>query len=135
MILKRWWQRIDVTYGALIDYMGPICLILEPPWEDNKPDLSCIPAGLYECVRVKSELIKRIFEGTRDETFEIRGVPDRELIRFHPGNTVKDTKGCPIVAKCLGKYDAVADLERSKIAFMELMETLKNLDKFTLHVE
>ncbi len=64
---------------------------LEHRWRDNKPNVSCIPAGTYKFVPHGWEpnspkKFKRVWR--------LEGVPGREAILIHAGNTVHDTQGC-----------------------------------------
>lgn len=74
------------------------CHVLENPWRDNEREISCIPLGQY--------ILGRRTEGGFDKRYrtkfprlhrgmiEVTGVPDRDHILFHIGNSVKDTQGC-----------------------------------------
>lgn len=120
--------------GERIAYW-PTC---EDDWRDNKPGVSAIPAGVYDCVRVKSPK----FGGT----FEVADVPGRSLIRLHWGNTEEAVEGCVLLGKRYGslivpdedrggiRTDKWAVLE-SKKAFEEFRAATAGLQRFTLSVE
>src|ERR1019366_923671 len=59
---------------------------LEPPWKNNQPKVSCIPAGVYEVVITLSPRFGRLMP-------HLLNVPNRTEIEFHYGNTVSDTEG------------------------------------------
>ena len=66
-----------------------ICFLLENPWYDNAPNISCIPAGIrYKC--------RKYYHERRGWVLRILNVPERTEIMVHPGNTLKDTLGCPL---------------------------------------
>lgn len=59
------------------------CATVELPWRDNKPMVSCIPAGIY------------VFKWRTDspahgECYEAVMVPDRLNIQIHPANLAGD---------------------------------------------
>lgn len=66
---------------------------LELPFLQNKPNISCIPAGEYECERYLSE--------TFGICFLVKDVPGRSEIVIHAGNFAAgddvDTRGCILV--------------------------------------
>lgn len=97
------------TFGVLIA-PGFRCRTLEPPWRDNRPNISCIPAGEYECAWHYSRKF--------GWCYIINKVPGRSHILIHPGNLGGDrskglrthTYGCILPGKYdgrLGKQKAV----------------------------
>ena len=136
LLLKRIAQTEDGTFGVLLMESGiPWMLTCERPWRENASNVSCIPAGIYECKLVDSP--------THGTVFEITGVPGRTNVLIHPGNTEIDTKGCPLLGRRFGVTQAVdpdtqhtemqpAVLE-SKDAFSEFMRVMDCL-KFTLKI-
>ena len=55
----------------------------------------------------------------------VNNVPGRDLVLFHPGNRVKDTLGCIVMAQYWGKLQgdrAVLNSGNTFKAFMEIME-------------
>jgi hypothetical protein len=77
------------TLGLL--YIGDefICYTLELPWKDNQRNISCIPAGAYEC---KEHTSPRF-----GDVFEVQNVPDRDNILIHVGNFISDIRGCIVL--------------------------------------
>jgi hypothetical protein len=67
----------------------------EEEQQDNKPNISCIPAGRYVCARAR-------YNKGGYETFEITGVPGRSKVLAHVGNTEEDTAGCILIGKGIG---------------------------------
>ena len=68
---------------------------LENPWMNNKPWISCIPAGDYA--------LKRKHSGKFGATWELFTVDGRTDILIHAGNTEKDTSGCILVGTASGR--------------------------------
>ena len=50
---------------------------VEPPWQDNQPDMSCIPEGLYRVRRDKTG---------KHRWWQVLEVPARHAIEIHPAN-------------------------------------------------
>lgn len=86
--------RSTVTYGILAKDLIPICLTLELPWINNKPEVSCVPAGVYRCLPHNS--------AAHPGTWELQNVPNRSDILIHTGNFAKDSKGCILVGQIFG---------------------------------
>jgi len=80
---------------------------IERPWKQNKREVSCIPEGDYEMVRVDSPKF-----GPR--MWEIAGVSDRDHILIHVANTASDILGC--VGLGMGLYGDLAGVANSRKA-------------------
>lgn len=69
------------------------CLTLELPWRDNRPNISCIPAGTYSAHRR---------HGSKGHRWYLENIEDRSGVMFHVGNWAgdksagfkSDTRGC-----------------------------------------
>lgn len=83
------------TNGQLEVAGALICSTIELPWRNNEKQVSCIPEGTYY-------LRKR--HSTRfNWHVEIRDVPNRKYVLFHPANdALKELKGCiaPVTQLC-----------------------------------
>jgi len=105
------------TFGALILSGQFFCVTLENPDIANKRNISSIPAQQYLCRKVQSP--------KWGETYEITNVPDRTHVLLHPGNIVKHTEGCIILAQYPGKLRenrAVLNSGNTYRSFMKRME-------------
>jgi len=118
------------TVGVFLIDGKVICFTLEDADKDNAPFFSRIPEGTYKCSKVESPRF--------GETFEILGVVGRDLIRFHWGNTHRDTEGCPLVGTEVGWFDnempPVRAILNSKKAFRKFMAKLQGEDEFQLTI-
>ena len=102
------------------------CLTIERPWLDNQPNVSCIPAGTYLCWRVQSSTFKK--------TFEVVDVPGRTHILLHPGNTMKQSKGCILPGSMFGELGGHLAVLSSRDAFAKLMAVMEDEDAFLLKI-
>lgn len=121
--LIRVGQSSRGTFGVLRYGQAPFAVTLERPWDDNKENISCIPAGRYRCRRVKSPKF--------GDTYEVCDVPGRSHVLFHRGNYVYDTQGCILVGEEFsGTWDRpfVASSERGFSEFMKLLQHTPEFD-------
>lgn len=110
------------TFGTLILPNSKILSTLEPQWMDNQANISCIPAGSYQCSITQSPRYGKVYE--------VKDVPNRSHILFHSGNWAKDTQGCILLGLA---QDGVRLFESRKAVaiFMQLM----NKQPFELEIK
>lgn len=115
-------------FGVLMEDNIPICATLEPPWADNRPDQSCIPVGIYKCLRYAS--------GRFGDTFLVKSAEEcsRFGILFHWGNFSSDTTGCILVGKTFDTMVGKPGITHSRKAFKEFMTHLHLQAEFQLHI-
>ena len=82
IILTRLESSDQGTFGTIrIDkemfYTG------ELPWRDNQNNISCIPAGIYECQLTMSYKFRK-------RLYVLMGVNNREGVRIHAANLMGD---------------------------------------------
>ncbi len=111
------------TFGILYT-KGFSCYTVEKPWDDNKPFISCIPAGEYKCDKYVSS--------KHGETYLVAGVEGRSYILFHKENTPSDVTGC--IALGRDRNRATTLIGDSTDAFREFMQHLRGDDSFDLEV-
>ena len=86
----RYYKNSSGTLSLVIaSWIPEVNYLLERPWKDNQPYISCIPANRYLVRWTHSLKFLRY-------TWQIMDVPNRSGIRIHPGNTFKDSLGCPL---------------------------------------
>lgn len=118
--------------GVLLVGGEPIIVTLELPWRDNEPKLSCIPTGVYTC---KRDTNRKTTGGLRiPVTYEVAGVPNRNGILFHVGNTTKDTHGCIITGSSFGYISDEPAVLDSKLAFNKWLNIMDDVPTFELTV-
>lgn len=118
--------------GFLIrDYVGPDCVMgalhidghtfytLEPPWLNNKRNISCIPSGVYEC-----EYMRRSSSGKYRQVYWLQDVFERSGILIHNGNLVNHTKGCLILGNRRGRIGGKKAVLSSRLAMRRLNHVL-----------
>lgn len=115
VILHRYDESNQGTFGYLL-FDGQFLHTGELPWNDNKPNASCIPTGIYN-VRVRvSPKYGRVYHVT--------GVNGRSYILFHHGNYCgskaegyrSHTAGCILLGVKRGKLSSQKALLSSRIA-------------------
>ena len=103
------------TPGDLFIDGRRFCATLEDVERATKiPGETAIPPGAYRVVLEMSAKFGR-------ELPEIKGVPGFSEVKFHRGNTVRDTAGCPLVG--MSRVGLV--LAASKIAEEQLVDRLR----------
>lgn len=124
MRLVRIAQSSDGTFGVLTKDNMPLCVTLEDPWNDNKKQISCIPAGAYTCIRHNG--------GKYQKVWEIVKVPNRSSILIHNGNTTDDTIGCVLVGRYFGKVNGKYGILQSVPVLNELRDLLPSTFKLEI---
>lgn len=116
MVVSRIHQP-DCTLGVM-NYKGFRCFTLELPWKNNQQDISCIPAGWYNC--------RKIVSGKHGKCIEICDVVGRTLVRIHPANYTRDLLGCIAVGASLVDLDrdGIMDTGTSKATMTKMMSAL-----------
>lgn len=114
------------TIGVLKIDKAVFCFTLEPKDLLNAVNESCIPTGQYVCRKVNSPKF--------GETFEVAGVPGRDKVLFHAGNTVKDTRGCILEGSEVGKLKGDRAVLNSGKTFQRFLEEMSNEDEAVLTV-
>lgn len=98
---------------------------VERPAGEKVPGETAIPTGTYLVVLEMSAKFHRLLP-------EIKDVPGFSEVKFHRGNTVRDTAGCPLVG--MSRVGLV--LAASKAAEEQLVERLRQAGgRATLVVE
>ena len=128
-LLKRIALTDKGTFGVLIDENNiPFCLTLERPWLNNQHDVSCIPAGTYNCVKG--------FHQIHGFVYQVMNVPNRDEILIHVGNTIDDTEGCILVGEAYGYNlkNGNPGVASSTPAFNLFMQKLSGQTQFSLRI-
>ena len=108
----------DRTIGRLT-YQGEDFWTVERPWLDNQRNISCIPEGVYDMIRVNSPKFG-------EDTWEIANVPSRTHILIHAGNMAANVEGCVAIAS--GVFPALTGVSNSKAALRRFHELTDGLE-------
>ena len=101
------------------------CYSLEPPWRDNKRNISCIPPDTYDVTVRISPRYGRVYW--------VMEVPDRTYILIHSGNWGGDTakglkthtNGCLLFGKKRGYLQGQRAVLCSRSAIRKFLDTLQ----------
>ena len=115
-------EKIDAGTFGKIKLACAELLTLEPCDLNNEPDDSCIPEGVYHCVRVMSPKF--------GNTFMVQGVASRSNILLHAGNTKEDTHGCIL----LGLERGPGSILKSRDAVALFMQETAGVDQFDIAI-
>ncbi len=128
------------TLGKWVSYQnGKIifaCDTIELPYLNNKPQISCIPKGVYDVVYRESKKYPR--------HYHVLNVPNRDLILVHQANFVgslnpktrkADLLGCIGVGNGYGDIngDGIVELLKSTPTLNKLLEVMGK-EPFTLTI-
>lgn len=108
------------TFGVLLMNNVPLCVTLEDPDNGNQKNISCVPAGIYKCVRHNGAKYKGVWR--------LLNVPNRDAILIHAGNTINDTEGCILVGQ---RFNA-SGIGSSVMALNDLRDMLP--ENFTITI-
>ncbi|MBU6952751.1 DUF5675 family protein [Hahella sp. HN01] len=114
--------RDEIHSGCILSTLtvkGATFQILERPWLDNRPKVSCIPAGVYDAT-----FMERSSSGKYKKVYWLQDVPDRTGILIHNGNIVTHTQGCLLIGDRRGWLSgkpAVLNSRSALHAFTELL--------------
>ena len=116
----------NCTIGELYIDDQYFCKTLELPNKGNKPNVSCVPAGIYPC--------EKYFSSKLGACIAVLEVDGRKYIRIHVGNFTYQIEGCILVGEKLLDFDGdgVTDVTNSKATMKRLFELLP--DKFYLYI-
>lgn len=117
-------RTADVTRGYMTMDGKRLCDTLEEPWRDNKPQVSCIPTGLYYVEKFSGAKYKNVWH--------VKSVPNRSAILIHNGNTVLHTEGCILVGAGRGNVGGLKAVLNSVATLVGLRKILPN--EFMLEV-
>lgn len=137
VVLARTESTADGVFGTWSSPGIPALHTCEEEDRNNERSVSCIPAGTYP-------LRRTIYHKHGIPTFEVCGVPGRDRILIHPGNTEEDTQGCILLGLRRDKLwvtdeDSGQRVQKhavlgSKQAFALWMESMDGITESTLMV-
>ena len=124
--LQRMSDSGKETFGTFLDEDGQhLCVTIERPWDDNLPDVSCIPPGTYEFYRFQSP--------HNGDVWRTEGVPNRTAIEIHAANFAHQLEGCIAVGNSIGEIGGIPAILNSKQTLSMLHSVLP--DNFSLTIK
>ena len=117
--LTRFISTEQGTIGRL-DCDGVQFFTVERPWLNNAPNISCIPDGEYEMVRVDSPKFG-------ENMWEIANVSGRTHILIHIANNPANVEGCIGLGKTI--YPNGEGVGSSRIAVEAFYEMTKGVEQ------
>lgn len=131
-LLLRWKSSEQGTLGTLFAHNFQ-CRMLELPWRENRPQVSCIPEGVYLVNWYKSPKFGWVYH--------VEEVSERSGILIHAGNLAGDvtkgfkshSHGCLLPCGYYGRIDGQTAGLLSGPTVRALAEVL-NREQFTLEV-
>lgn len=109
------------------------CKTIELPWKDNKPNISCIPDGVYRCVPFLSRTFGKVYLVT--------DVDGRTWILTHNGNWAGDiskglrsnSNGCIIIGARHALIYGQMAVALSRVTLRRFLDFMKD-EEFDLMV-
>lgn len=124
--LVRVSEYAGATMGVLCIDGSPDYVTLEDAWRGNERMVSCIPVGRY--------IVKPRVSPKFGNTWQVTGVPERDHILFHAGNTPKDTNGCILLGLQFGKMGGDPAILASRSAFLQFLDKMSDCKEAELIV-
>lgn len=133
VILQRKESSDHGTFGKI--FVGEhVFFTGELPWRENRANVSCIPAGVYQCYWTPSPAFRR-------KLYIVSDVKNRSGVRMHSANLMGDREkgflsqlnGCISLGEKLGFLDGQKALLLSMPA-MRKFEKLLNYEPFELEI-
>lgn len=124
IIVERFNSGSDDTLGRIYINGKLVGYTIEDEFREVKvKGETRIPAGTYKVGKRYSPKFTPRFG---HDMLWIKDVPGFEYILIHTGNTEKDTDGCLIVGKKIGKLDGKRAVLDSKIAYKEIYPVISD---------
>jgi len=117
VIILRGESTLEGTFGKLIVDQLQL-FTLELPWNNDENNISCIPAGFYNCQYTLSPRLHKY-------TYEIFGDSKRTGIRMHSANFSSQLLGCIALGEKLGIMDGKKVLLISRPAVTKFEQYMK----------
>jgi hypothetical protein len=95
---------------------------LERPWVDNKPNISCIPEGIYDLQYHSYKGKVDTYALIGETVSHFPGDKQRNLVLIHPANKVEQLQGC--IATGASKKDGI--MLSSRNAHKKLMNVIQS---------
>jgi Family of unknown function (DUF5675) len=120
-----------------------ICYLLEDRLNDIKEaGLTCIPSGEYQIRLNRTALMNKNyslrFPELHQGMIEICGIPNFTAVFIHIGNTISDTRGCPLTGhywlEAAADYQVCQSAFAYKLAYPKLLSLLKDHNSYPIYI-
>lgn len=91
--LHRYESTQKGTLGKLVGFSVPLFTV-EPPWRSNRPNVSCIPEGIYTLTPHQSPTFGKCVRIVGGTVSPESGKGERTHILIHPANWAHQLQGC-----------------------------------------
>lgn len=128
MILKleRFAYLPKGTLGQLYLPDGRVLYTVEREWDGNKPNVSCVPEGVYLVEKFNGAKFKNVFQ--------IMDVPGRTFILFHAANYPSELEGCIAPGLSMVDYYSVQPGVQSSRDAMDVLREVLPESGCELHI-
>ena len=114
-----------LTIGKLYDNDELICHTIERKWLDNKPSVSCVPAGVYDLKPTNSPKFGMTYYISNPSLgVSLLGRTTRTHILFHAANKPSQLQGCIAPVSSFGIMGDEWAGFNSRVAYNKFMELL-----------
>ena len=123
----------NCTIGKISYYGKFVCYGIERPWLNNEPNISCVPAGVYDLERYDSAQHPHCF-ALLSKNLGVGLTSDyhRSYCLIHIGNFVEDVSGC--IAPGLGLHPDRWGVCDSRLAMDKLRSLIENESIKQIHI-
>jgi hypothetical protein len=134
--LKRLGEEDESTLGLLLGPGSVVMPTIEPPWRDNRPFHSCVPAGFYTLEEHTSQQHGQTW-ALVGETVSHYAQFDvlRNLCLFHAANWASELQGCIAPGTGFARMDSKIAVTESARAMGALRDLLRRDGRHYLTIE
>jgi hypothetical protein len=138
LILERFCDCDEMgVFGALYHEGHRLAYTVEQPWRDNRPFVSCVPAGRYRAVRFNSPKYGSTFAlENHDLDVYVEKPHDRGrwACLIHKANWAKELQGCIAPGTRLGAGRGEWMVQSSADAMARLFDIVGGFDEWELSI-
>jgi len=122
------------TFGVITTPGGITLRTLELPWRENRPNISCVPVGVYE--------VRWVYSPKFRWCYQVMDVPGRTHIKMHSANYAGDVSkgyrthllGCIALGRYTGTLGGQRAVLSSRFAVSDFTRELQG-KPFTLTIK
>lgn len=122
------------VFGRLLIHGVQVAYSVEQTWRDNRPFVSCVPAGRYEVVEYDSPKYGKTW-ALKNLTLDVgvfEGDARRYAILIHTANMASELQGCLAFGRDLGMIGREWAVMRSGDITRNIISQIKPGDRITI---